>query len=242
MPATNRRVDVGVKSRALDFLATYGEKGYAVLRAAVKAYLSREGREVGLGHFSFREVAARLKAWGLNYNPSMLLRIMERDYGLIETTYRSGTQHWWNFVDFDAVVEALSEYETGSLLEDDYYLEEPEDPEAELLRLQIASLNPRALIEELRRLKAKTKLSRYDLARLRTIAFNELELAVRLLRKAEEIGYEGEEVQLLKSVIALAAQLSRKLLKVAELEAESRADVARIAAQAPLDTGRQRAE
>jgi hypothetical protein len=98
------------------------------------------------------------------------------------------------------------------------------------------------LLEELRRLKAKTKLSRYDLARLRTIAFNELELAVRLLRKAEEIGYEGEEIQLLKSVIALAAQLSRKLLKVTELEAESRADVARIAAQAPLDTGRQRAE
>ena len=96
---------VGVRERLLEFLANYGERGLAVVRAAVEAALAGRGSPgVRLGDFSYREVVARLRSWGLDYNPSMLLRILERDYGVIETTYRSSNQHWWRFLDLNAVL------------------------------------------------------------------------------------------------------------------------------------------
>ena len=222
----------GVRERVLEFLAEYGERGYAVLRAAVDAATSARGRRgVRLGDFSHREVVARLKAWGIDYNPSMLLRVLERDYGVIETSYRSSNQHWWRFLDLDAVAEALDAYDQGvdatEPLEDDG--EELLDPETELLRVQIASLDPAGMLEELRRLAAKPRLNRAELARLRSLAFNELELAARLLRRAEELGYEGPEVEMLRGALKLASKLSRRLLSAAKLTAQSRRTVMELA-------------
>ncbi|ALL01888.1 hypothetical protein Pyrde_1845 [Pyrodictium delaneyi] len=223
----------GVRERVLEFLAEYGERGYAVLRAAVDAATSARGRRgVRLGDFSHREVVTRLKAWGIDYNPSMLLRVLERDYGVIETSYRSSNQHWWRFLDLDAVVEALDAYDQGidatePPIEGDE--EELLDPETELLRVQIASLDPAGMLEELRRLAAKPRLARTELARLRSLAFNELELAARLLRRAEELGYDGPEVEMLREAIKLAGRLSRRLLSAARLTAESRRTVMELA-------------
>jgi len=213
----------GVRERVLEFLAQYGERGYAVLRAALDAAAAGgRGRGVRLGDFSRREVVARLKAWGIEYNPSMLLRILERDYGVIETSYRSGNQHWWRFLDADAVAEALEEYERGASVEGGEEEEALDEPEVELLRVQAASLNLPSLIEELRRLAAKPRLGRAEVARLRSIAFGELENVVLLLRRAEELGYEGPEVDLLREALRLASRLSRRLLASGRSSLESR--------------------
>jgi len=220
----------GVKERVLEFLAEYGERGYAVLRAALDAYASAPGRGVRLGDFSHREVAARLRAWGIEYNPSMLLRILERDYGVIETSYRSGNQHWYRFLDPAAVAEALDEYDRGA---NPVAREEEEtgieDPEVEVLRLQVASLDPQGLLEELRRLSARPRLGRAELARLRRIAFEELELAARLLSRAEELGYDGPEVELLRQLIASASRLARRLLAASRVAAGSSTTITALA-------------
>ncbi len=220
----------GVKERVLEFLAEYGERGYAVLRAALDAYSSAPGRGVRLGDFSHREVVARLRAWGIEYNPSMLLRILERDYGVIETSYRSGNQHWYRFLDPGAVAEALDEYDRGT--DPGAQGEEEqgiEDPEVEVLRVQVASLDPQGVMEELRRLSAKPRLGRAELARLRRLAFEELELAARLLRRAEELGYEGPEVEMLRELIAAASRLARRILATGRAASAASTTIAALA-------------
>lgn len=231
----------GIRERVLGFLAEYGERGYSVLRAAVEAASTPRGRGVRLGDFNSREVAQRLRAWGIQYNPSMLLRILERDYAVIETSYRSSNQHWYRFLDIDAVVEALEEYDRGI---EPVAGEETgedgagnlEDPEQMLLIVQIASLDPYTLLERLRRLAVKPRLSSSDLAALRRLAFNELENVAALLRRAEELGYEGEEVEALRQVLTLALRLARRLLaqgKVSSSAARTVETLARLGARTP---------
>ena len=209
----------GVRERVLDFLARYGERGYAVLRAVLEAYYSSRGsRGVRLGDFSYRDVVNRLRAWGLDYNPSMLLRVLEREYGVIETSYSSRNQHWWRISSPEEVAAALEEYEAGVEPGDG---EEPGDPEVELLRLQIASIDPEGVLEKLDRLAAKPRLSRQELLVLRSLAFNELELVVRLLRRAEELGYEGPEIALLREILGKASRIARRIVTGARLSREA---------------------
>jgi len=161
---------------------------------------------------------ARLRAWGIEYNPSMLLRSLERDYGVIETSYKSSSQHWWRFIDIDAVAEALEMYEKGynTALEAEEDVG-PEDPELTLLLFQIASLNPHGVLEKLQKLASKPRLTSADYAVLRSLAFNELPAIVEVLRRAEEIGYEGEEVSTLREVLRLASELAARLLRSGRL-------------------------
>lgn len=217
----------GVRDRVLEFLAKYGERGLLVLRAAIAAAIARRG-EVGvkLGDFSYRDVVVRLRVQGISYNPSMLLRILERDYGVIETCYRSGNQHWWKFVDFDSVVEAVEAYEKGdNILEssgegEDAGLES--DPRVELVRIQIAALRPRRLLKTLRILAAKKRLTSRDVRVFEDLAFNVLPKVVRVLEEARE--YEGElveEIVLLEKVLGLAVRVARKMLVEEKIEAEA---------------------
>jgi hypothetical protein len=213
-----------VKSRVLEFLAEYSERGYAVLKAAVEASLSAANRGVRLGDFSFREIVSRLKAWGIEYNPSMLLRIMERDYGIIETSYKSASQHWWKFIDLDAVMEALEEYEKGVSISESPSMEyenEQVNVEEALLKLQIASLNPYELARRLEKFLLKPRLTSADYGILRSIAFNELPAVIDVLQRAEEMGYEGEEIEVLQYVIRLAEKLASKLLRTGKAGSEA---------------------
>ena len=98
-----------------------------------------------------------------------------------------------------------------------------------LLQLQIASIAPDQLAERLAALAAKTRLTQSDLAFLRSIAFIELELAVKLLRKAEELGYEGPEVEALHRLVRAAARLAKKMLTASRLSVEARRTVALLA-------------
>ena len=222
VPGTMGELRLGVRERVLDFLARYGERGYAVLRAILETYYSGQGsRGVRLGDFSYRDVVNRLRAWGLEYNPSMLLRVLEREYGVVETSYSSRNQHWWRISSPEEVAAALEEYEAGVNAEESGG-DEVEDPEVELLRLQIASLDPDGILERLEKLSVRPRLSRQELLVLRSLAFNELELVVKLLRRAEELGYEGPEVGLLREILAKASRLARKVLAGARLSSEAR--------------------
>ncbi len=206
-----QRLSAGVRERVLDFLAKYGERGYAVLRAAVDAASSGGGRGVRLGDFSTREVTARLRMEGIEYNPSMLLRILEREYAVIETTYSSRGQHWWRFIDYPAVLEALSAYEAGSepLGEE----EVDDDPLLSLLQVQLAALDIDAVLARLRQLAAKRRLTQRDRLVFRRIVFGPLADAVRVLREAgdeyeELLGGEAEKIrEALRLAKAVAARL-----------------------------------
>ncbi len=232
-------VSGSVKERVLEFLAEYDERGYAVLRAAIDSYVYSKGRRgIRLGDFSFREVVQRLKAWGIDYNPSMLLRILERDYGIVETSYKSSNQHWFRFVDANSVIEALDEYEKGTTITEEYDVSETleeEDPEILLLKIQIASLNIGALEEKLKKLLLKPRLSTSDIALFRGIAFNEIEQVVSLLKRANDIGYDGEEVEAMRRILSLAARLARKIMSHTKLNASAKNTIRQVAHTLSLD-------
>jgi len=218
----------GVRDRVLEFLAKYEERGLLVLKAAIAAAIARK-REGGvkLGDFSYRDIVVRLRAQGINYNPSMLLRILERDYGVIETSYRSGNQHWWKFVDFDSVVEAVEAYEKGddaigALKEDDEEIGLESDPRVELVRVQVAALRPRKLLKTLRVLAAKKRLTSRDVKVFQDLAFNVLPKLVHVLEEAREYEEElVEEIALLEKVLKLAVKIARKMLVEEKMESEA---------------------
>ncbi len=171
-------VTTGLARSAREFLATYGERGYLVLRAIRDAALnSRLEARVRLGDFDFKSVKRRLKELGVDYNPSLLLARLEKEYGLIETTYKSGSQHWWRIVDPKAVEEALAEYEGREPAHS-------EDPRLRLLRIQFYSLQPERILEELRRIPARPRLGTREAQALRRIVFEDLPLLVEFLERA----------------------------------------------------------
>jgi len=251
-----QRLSIGVRERVLEFLARYGEKGFYVLKAAVEACI--EGRSarrgVRLGDFSYREVAARLREYGLEYNPSNLLSLLEREYAVIETTYRSSGQHWWRFIDLDAVIEALDAYERGSQGVEGGAGAEPgygagydpaveeqlgaadgldggeiDDPQVEVIRAQIAALNPHELLARLRLLASKPRLTSYDRRLFSKIAFEELELVASVLEKARAYPeHFSEEIRVLESILRLASLIARKLMAAgrAGLKTEARPSIA----------------
>lgn len=215
-------IRVTVRHRVLEFLASYGEKGYNVLRAAVEATLNSPEAGVRLGDFSYREVVRALRSRGVEYNPSMLLRILERDYGVIETSYHSGNQHWWRFVDLAAVVDALEDYERGEQPEiggdlgeeDEGGEEEPvlEDPRITVLQAQFAALGIDEVYEKLEKLALKPRLSKQDRLVFSKIAFEYLDLIASLYEKMSE--YEDvfrEELEVLAKTLRLASQVARKM-------------------------------
>ncbi len=191
--------------RAWEFLARYGDKGAMLLRAILEAARARRGRP-GPGDFDYRSVRSALARMGVSYNPAPLLGILEREFGLIETTYRSSGQHWWRILDRRGIEEALREYEGAP--EPD-----PGDPRLRLLRIQFYSLNPGEIMDYLQRAASRRRLTRAEAERLRRIAFEDLPLLVRWLEEArseypddlaDEIAYAEEILELAEEAAARA--------------------------------------
>jgi hypothetical protein len=190
-----------MRGRASDFIASYGERGYYVLKAVLEASRELVGR-ARLGDFDFKAVRRKLEEYGLDYNPSLLLAKLEREYGLIETTYKSGAQHWWRIRDVAEIEDAIAEYE-GRPSPRAY----SGDPRLRLLRVQFYSLEPERLLARLEHL-ARSR-SPASIRALREIAFRELPLLVEFLSKVEELGFEDyleAEVALAKRILELAEQ------------------------------------
>lgn len=168
-------IDVSIVS---EFLLRYGEKAFHVLKTALE--VSEEYSVSGKytpGDFDTKGLIRRLREKGIRYNPSQLLRVMEREYGIIETTYRTSTQHWWSFVNKEAIIEALKIYEGG---EEDVV----DDPELMVLDLQVKIIDINKILTELKRLRSKVKLTLRDRERLMDIVINELPNIALIVKNA----------------------------------------------------------
>jgi len=187
-------IDVAI----LEAYRRYGQKLYMVLSTAIR--IAKTNRLKGLklpGDFEYRNLIEELEKQNFKYNPSMLLRILEREYNIITTTYKTNNQHWYKFKDLEEVERALNNSMGFSL--------DVEDPTIAMLKIQIKSLQVNYWSKRLKQMSIKDKLSSADIKLFQKFAFNVLPKIVKILWKAEE--YEDQlyaEVNILKELISLA--------------------------------------
>lgn len=174
------------------FLAEYGERGRALLRFILEESRSSSGE---LGDFSFKAIRERFRVMGMEYNPSPLLAKLEKEIGVIETSYRSTTQRWWRIIDREAIEGALGSERELSL-------------RAKVLRAQFYSLKPMEMLEALER--AKRSAGEAERSKLRRMAFEELPLLLRVVEEAKASGEEealAEEIRLAKAIIDMFEEI-----------------------------------
>ncbi len=165
-----------------EVLMKYGERALYVLKAAVE--VTEEYGALGKrtpGDFDSKGLIRKLREWGITYNPSQLLRIMERDYGIIETVYRSATQRWWRFTDITAVKEVIRIYGGGGD-------EVIEDPEYYVLNLQIEVVDVDKLLNEVKEMYSKSRLSVSERNRIKQIVVEELPVIAKVMKDAQKYG------------------------------------------------------
>jgi len=194
-----------LKSILLDIIQRYGQKAVIILKTAIN--IAKSNRLKGLetpGDFDYKSLVEALAASGITYNPSLFLRALEREYNLIETSYKSSTQRWYVFKDLEAIEKVLN------MIMGSEYLDE--DPEIIVIKIQIKSIRPRFWLNKLRYLSVKDRLTKTDLKIFEDFAFRVLPKLIRILRKAEE--YEEQlyaEINMMKEIICLAQSVSERL-------------------------------
>ncbi len=172
-----------------EVLLRYGDRALYVLRAAWE--VAEEYRVSGKkypGDFDFKGVIRKLREWGLRYNPNQLLRILEREYGLIETSYKTVTQHWYVFTDRESVEKALRSY--GGL---DEVANEIADPEEYVLEIQISMLNIDSLISRVKKIYRKPRLTVADKEIIKEIVLKELPNVAKVMKEALKYGDKYSE-------------------------------------------------
>lgn len=206
----------GVRDRTLEALGKYGDRARLVLSLALSIADSRRGKP-GLGDFDYKSLVRSLESLGVEYNPSPLLRSLERDYGIVETTYHSSGRHWWRFIDAEAVREALRIYEHGG------EAERSDEPGVKLIKAQVAALEPARLLGLLRELASKPRLTSMDKRLFRTLVFGDIELAYRILMKIEGEYPDilSSEAETLRQIIELGYRVASRL---ASRSSEGRAE------------------
>ena len=187
-----------------EFLAKYGDKGLAVLKAIIAASRTRLGGP-RLGDFSYKDIKEYLARHGISYNPSLLLSKLEKEYGLIETTYKSGGQHWWRVIDLDSLEAAIQRYDGG----DDSRGENELPPRARMLLIQFYALEPERILETLHRLSRRKRLSQAEQGLLRRVVFEDLPRIVEFLEEAEA-SYPEEleaEIMMAEAILEMAEKI-----------------------------------
>ncbi len=190
------------RAQVFDFLRQYGDKGLLILRTALDIALD-PNIDHRLGDFSYKHLVIRLRAMGINYNPSNLLRIMEREYSLIEKTYSSSNQKWWRFIDLDGIRNAVNEYMGGTSFD---------DPRLRILLIKYRSLEPTRILSFLKRISSKPVISSIDKKVFKEIVFKELDLIAEILENMME--YEDvfeKEIAVLNEIILLADRVAARL-------------------------------
>ncbi len=193
-----------VRLRVVDFLDSYGDKGFIVLKTAIDIALD-PSVDHRLGDFSYKLLVLRLQGRGVTYDPRNILRILERNYGLIERSYDSRRQKWWRFIDVEETRRALYEYYNGESLD---------EPRLRLLLLKYKSLEPLRIVELLRRLSSKDVLSSIDKKMFRGLVFDEMEKIVDIMEAM--IQYEDvfqNEIKVLQEILELAELVAGKIEK-----------------------------
>ncbi|BDC18115.1 hypothetical protein [Acidianus sp. HS-5] len=187
----------GVKDRTTEALLRFGDRCKAILKVAISIAESNDKKE--LGDFDYKTLVEKLQGDGFDKDPKMILRALERDYGIIETSYRSANQHWWRFIDIEGVKDAIGD--------------SVEDPEIQLIKIQANSLNLAELERKLRFMLNKSTLSDVDKALFRKIAFEELNYVMEVYRKASMYEETYDIVERIKIILNLAAKVSSKIGK-----------------------------
>ncbi|MCY0883039.1 MAG: hypothetical protein OWQ50_04410 [Acidianus infernus] len=187
----------GVRDRTTEALLRFGERCKLILKAAISIAESNDKKE--LGDFDYKTLVEKLQEVGFDKDPKMILRALERDYGIIETTYKSANQHWWRFINIEEVKEAIGD--------------EIEDPEIQLIKIQENSLNLAELERKLRFMLNKPVLSEVDRALFKKIAFDELNYVMEVYRKASMYEETYDIAEKIKTILALATKVSMKIGK-----------------------------
>ncbi|MFP3162447.1 MAG: hypothetical protein RXQ75_01155 [Acidianus hospitalis] len=187
----------GVRDRTTEALLRFGDRCKLILKAAISIAESNDKKE--LGDFDYKTLVEKLQEAGLDKDPKMILRALERDYGIIETTYKSANQHWWRFINIEEVKEAIGE--------------EIEDPEIQLIKIQANSLNLTELERKLRFMLNKPVLSEVDRALFKKIAFEELNYVMEVYRKASMYEETYDIAEKVKTILTLATKVSMKIGK-----------------------------
>lgn len=200
----DRPIVISLNARLRSFLNDYGEKGKIVLQAAVmRAKEVYSNGENSLGDFDYKGLKKFLESMGYEYNPKAILTVMERKYGLIETSYRSSKQHWWRFYDFSAIERELN---LSEKLE--------EDDSRRIIKAMYASLEPMRMVDILKKLAIKSRLDYADKKLFRKIAFEDLIHVEEVLRRMTERESEfQDEIRMLKDILRLTEEISIKLIR-----------------------------
>lgn len=191
-----------VREKVFSFLQKYGEKGLIVLKAAL-SIAKDPNIDHKLGDFSFKHLVLKLNSMGFSYNPVNLVRILEKEFGLIEKSYSSSNQTWWRFKDIDAVEEAVySESDSEKI----------EDPKVRLIAVKYRSLEPAEIYAFLQKALIKPTLTPADKAKFRAMVFNEIDQLVKLVDEMLEYEEFFEyEIGFIKEIFKLAEKLSKRI-------------------------------
>ena len=195
---------IGVQELIDDFLARYGEKGRAVLLGAVEAMIEiqRRSEYTRLGDFDYKTLKEMLERLGGGVNPTNYLRALEREYGIVNQTYRSTRQQWWSFANKEAI---LSWYERQVGKPSD-------DPVVKVLVVKYRVLKPEEKLSRLEALSRKPSLSLVEQKEIMDFVFNELDKVLLVLNEIKKYGdVFRNEVYVLSRIIDLAYQLSSKI-------------------------------
>ncbi len=190
-----------------EFIGKYGERGYALLKAILEASRDSWARP-GLGDFNFKTVKRIVQSLlGESYNPAPLLAKLEKEYNVIETSYRSGGHHWWRITDRAAIEEAVAWYEGREPGE------AVDDVRLSMLRAQFYSLDPRGVMDRLARVARARSLGEAQRRTLRSIASEVLPLLVEWIERAEQEYPEelSREIELAREIVRRAEEAAARV-------------------------------
>lgn len=194
-----------LKARVIEFLERYGDKGVVILKTAIE--IAYDGSpQKRLGDFSYQQLVMRLRAMGIDYNPANLLRILEREYGIIEKTFDSSNQKWYRFVDLEVVKQAIDEY-MGIAIEQN-------DPRIQYIKIKYKVLEPHSILRTLKSLASKNMLSRSDKAFFKEFVFTDLSRIVDVME--EMMQYQEvfrQELNVLNEILMYSMKIADTINK-----------------------------
>lgn len=186
-----------VRDRTIEFLLKFADKGRLVISNAIE--ITEENENLELGDFSYKALVERLQSKGFYFDPKMILRRLEKEYGIIETSYKSTNQHWWRFIDKDQVLEVVKDQE------------EVEDPKIRLIFLKFYSLDPKEIEKKLEFINRKVKLSDVDKKMFRTLIFDQISQLTELYEDALQYEETQEVAKRIQKILTLAYTIGRKI-------------------------------
>jgi hypothetical protein len=189
-----------------DFIYRYGERGRAILEAIIRASqrLDKSSATPLPGDFNYRSVVEELGMMGYSYNPSPLLRILEKEYSLVRTTLHTSGQRWYVLSNKEALEEYIEKLRSGG----------DEDPEALVIRLQLESLRIDDITRVLKTLAGRRRWSDADYKKLYIISFKKLPKLVRIYRRIQEDPEKwGPYIRDIEEIFTLAKKLRLRVQK-----------------------------